>query len=154
MNGRYLRELARRGAAGAPRGAARAARLRDGASRSPRRRSRRSTEFWPLSGFFFDGPVDDPEGAREGARRRGARGRCWRRPREALDGVPGRGPPRRVEAALEGVVERHGVKPGKVYQPVRVALAGTTVSPGIFETVAVLGRDETLARIDATLGDG
>ena len=31
----------------------------------------------------------------------------------------------------------------------RVALAGTTVSPGIFETVALLGREETLARIDA-----
>ncbi len=45
------------------------------------------------------------------------------------------------------------MKPKAVYQPVRVALAGTTVSPGIFETVAVLGRDETLKRIDATLAD-
>jgi glutamyl-tRNA synthetase len=34
---------------------------------------------------------------------------------------------------------------------VRVALAGTTVSPGIFETLEVLGRDESLARIDAAL---
>ena len=33
----------------------------------------------------------------------------------------------------------------------RVALAGTTVSPGIFETLAVLGRDEALRRIDAAL---
>jgi glutamyl-tRNA synthetase len=34
---------------------------------------------------------------------------------------------------------------------VRVAIAGQTVSPGIFESVALLGREETLARIDAAL---
>ena len=56
-----------------------------------------------------------------------------------------------VEAALREVVERQGVKPGKVFQPVRVAIAGTTVSPGIFESVALLGKDETLARIDTAL---
>ena len=43
------------------------------------------------------------------------------------------------------------MKSGKVFQPVRVAIAGTTVSPGIFESVALLGKDETLARIDAAL---
>ena len=59
-----------------------------------------------------------------------------------------------VQAALEAVVEQRGLKAGKVYQPVRVALAGTTVSPGIFETVSVLGREQTLQRLDATLGDG
>ena len=37
-------------------------------------------------------------------------------------------------------------------RPVRVAIAGSTVSPGIFESVALLGREETLARIDAALG--
>ena len=56
-----------------------------------------------------------------------------------------------VEAALRGVVEELGVKPKDVFQPVRVAIAGTTVSPGIFESVATLGRDETLIRIDAAL---
>jgi glutamyl/glutaminyl-tRNA synthetase len=43
------------------------------------------------------------------------------------------------------------VKPKEVFQPVRVALAGTTISPGIFESVAALGRDEALTRIDAAL---
>ena len=56
-----------------------------------------------------------------------------------------------VEAALREVVEHRGAKPGKVFQPVRVAIAGTTVSPGIFESVALLGKDETLARIDRAL---
>jgi len=58
---------------------------------------------------------------------------------------------RAIEAALRGVVEARDVKPGRVFQPVRVAIAGSTVSPGIFESVALLGRDETLARIDAAL---
>jgi glutamyl-tRNA synthetase len=49
------------------------------------------------------------------------------------------------------VVEQSEVKPGKLFQPIRVALAGTTVSPGIFETVAVLGRDETFARLDEAM---
>jgi glutamyl/glutaminyl-tRNA synthetase len=47
-----------------------------------------------------------------------------------------------------------GCKPAEVFQPVRVAIAGTTVSPGIFESVALLGRDETLARIDAAIAQG
>jgi glutamyl-tRNA synthetase len=56
-----------------------------------------------------------------------------------------------VEEALRGVAERLAVKPKAVFQPLRVALTGTTVSPGIFETVALLGRDETLARVDDAL---
>jgi len=56
-----------------------------------------------------------------------------------------------VEAALRGLVESLGVKPKDVFQPVRVAIAGSTVSPGIFESVAALGRDEALRRIDAAL---
>jgi glutamyl-tRNA synthetase len=56
-----------------------------------------------------------------------------------------------VERALNGLVEELGVKPGKLYQPIRVAITGTTVSPGIFESVALLGRDATLARIDRAL---
>jgi glutamyl-tRNA synthetase len=46
------------------------------------------------------------------------------------------------------------IKPKQVFQPIRVALAGTAVSPGIFETLSVLGRDESLARIDAALRTG
>jgi glutamyl-tRNA synthetase len=56
-----------------------------------------------------------------------------------------------VEGALEAVVERRGVKPGRVYQPLRVAISGGTVSPGIFESVSLLGREETLRRIDRAL---
>ena len=56
-----------------------------------------------------------------------------------------------IEPRLKDVIDRLGVKPRDVYQPIRVALAGTTVSPGIFETLEVLGRDEALRRIDGAL---
>ncbi len=53
--------------------------------------------------------------------------------------------------ALEQVVRDHALaldlKLGQVAQPLRAALTGSTASPGIFEVMAVLGRDETLARI-------
>jgi len=56
-----------------------------------------------------------------------------------------------VQAALEGVLERLALKPRAVYQPVRVAISGTAISPGIFETAALLGRDDVLARIERAL---
>jgi glutamyl-tRNA synthetase len=59
-----------------------------------------------------------------------------------------------VGEALTAVVERRAAKPRDVYQPLRVAISGTTVSPGIFESVALLGREETLRRVDAALAGG
>jgi glutamyl-tRNA synthetase len=56
-----------------------------------------------------------------------------------------------VEAALRAVVEELGVKPKDVFQPVRVAIAGTTISPGIFESLVALGKEEALARMDEAL---
>jgi glutamyl-tRNA synthetase len=107
-------------------------------------------DFWPLAGFIFDGPADDPK-ARE--KWLGEDGReALQLARAALELVE----PFTVEAIeprLKGVIEGLGVKPRDVYQPIRVALAGTTVSPGIFETLEVLGRDEALRRIDAALGN-
>ncbi len=43
------------------------------------------------------------------------------------------------------------MKAKAVFQPLRVALTGTTISPGIFETVALVGRDRALTRIAAAL---
>ncbi|HWE11725.1 MAG TPA: glutamate--tRNA ligase [Solirubrobacteraceae bacterium] len=106
-------------------------------------------DFWPLVSFIFDGPVDDPTAFDKTIRRDGGVGVLS----AARDALAGTEPfdAERIEAALRNVVERQETKPGKVFQPVRVAIAGQTVSPGIFETVALLGRDETLARIDAAL---
>ena len=100
------------------------------------------------AGFVFDGPGDDP-GAREKWLDGDGRG-ALAQARGALAGIEpfdlaG------IEAALRGVVEARAAKPQDVFQPVRVALSGTTVSPGIFETIELLGKDETLRRIDAAL---
>src|SRR5947209_6425050 len=108
-------------------------------------------DFWPLAGPVLDGPIDDPA-ARE--RWLGPEGRAVLSDVRAALGGPGGFGREQVEEALRAVVERRGVKPKDVFQPLRVALTGTTVSPGIFETVALLGRDETLRRIDAALADG
>ena len=52
-----------------------------------------------------------------------------------------------LEAAIREVAEDSGVKLGKIAQPLRAALTGRTTSPGIFDVLALLGRDESLARI-------
>jgi glutamyl-tRNA synthetase len=54
-----------------------------------------------------------------------------------------------IDAALRAFAERTGMKLGQVAQPLRAALTGSTVSPGIDATLAALGRDEALARIAA-----
>ncbi|CAN0474667.1 unnamed protein product, partial [Discosporangium mesarthrocarpum] len=53
-----------------------------------------------------------------------------------------------VEAAVKAHAEANELKLGMIAQPLRAALTGTNVSPGIFEVAAVLGRDEALGRID------
>ena len=56
-----------------------------------------------------------------------------------------------IERAFHEVIARHDLKLGKLAQPVRVAVTGTAASPGIFEVLDVLGRERTLARLDAAL---
>jgi glutamyl/glutaminyl-tRNA synthetase len=106
-------------------------------------------DFWPLVGWAFDGPADD-QAAFERTIGRDGGAENLRAARDELASVE-TFDAEHIDAALRGVVERLGEKPGRVFQPVRVAIAGTTVSPGIFESLALLGRDESLARIDAAL---
>jgi len=54
-----------------------------------------------------------------------------------------------IEAAMRSVPETAGVKPKIAFQAVRVAVSGTTVSPPLFESLELLGRDTVLARIAA-----
>jgi glutamyl-tRNA synthetase len=105
-------------------------------------------DFWKLAGWLYERrPTDEKAWAKvmkDGAAENLARAR------DALAGVEPFDQAG-VERALTELVEELGVKPGKLYQPIRVAITGTTVSPGIFESVALLGRDETLTRIDDAL---
>ncbi|HEY1268880.1 MAG TPA: glutamate--tRNA ligase [Candidatus Binatia bacterium] len=58
-----------------------------------------------------------------------------------------------IEAAFNEVLQRHNLQLGKLAQPVRVALTGTTVSPGIYEVLAVLGKERALERLRAGLNN-
>ena len=149
MNGRYLRELDLDDLTGRLEALTGRSGLRDAVAISQDKIST-LTEFWPLTRFFFDGPAED-EAAREKVIEAPGGRDALASARAALADVPEPWTEEGVEAALGAVAERLGVKRKQVFQPLRVALTGTTVSPGIFETVALLGRDETLARVDHAL---
>jgi glutamyl-tRNA synthetase len=52
-----------------------------------------------------------------------------------------------IEAGLRGVAESLGLKPRQAFQPLRVAITGSRISPGLFESVELLGREKTLERL-------
>jgi glutamyl-tRNA synthetase len=52
-----------------------------------------------------------------------------------------------IETALRGLAERLGLKPREAFQPIRLAVTGSKVSPGLFESLELLGREESLARL-------
>ena len=58
----------------------------------------------------------------------------------------------RIEAALRELAERLGLKPRDAFQPIRLAVTGSSVSPGLFESLELLGKDESLARLAAVAG--
>jgi glutamyl-tRNA synthetase len=147
MNGRYLRELA-------PAELARRLEQRLGrggleqAAALAQDKMQTLDEFWPLAGFLVERqPYDEKAWAKvmgDGARERLVAAREALAQVEPFDDAS-------VEAALRAVVEQLDVKPREVFQPVRLAISGSTISPGIFESVVALGRDETLVRIDDAL---
>jgi glutamyl-tRNA synthetase len=54
-----------------------------------------------------------------------------------------------IEAALRGVLDTLGLKPRQGFQPIRVAVTGSRISPGLFESIELLGRETTLRRLSA-----
>jgi glutamyl-tRNA synthetase len=56
-----------------------------------------------------------------------------------------------LEEALRAFAESRGLGAGKIFQPLRVALTGTSASPGIFDVLVMLGRERSLRRIDASV---
>jgi len=150
MNGRYLREMdpaeltrrleQRHGRTG----------LADAVAVS-QEKLQTLADFWPTARFVVERPpVNEAAWTKvmaDGAPERLARARAALAALESFDRDA-------IEVALRGVVEELGVKPREVFQPIRIALTGGTISPGIFESLAVLGRDESLERIDAALKRG
>jgi glutamyl-tRNA synthetase len=70
--------------------------------------------------------------------------------RERLAGLP-QWTAEAIHAAVNGLAEARGLKLGKIAQPLRVAVAGRAVSPPIDQTLALLGREQTLTRFDRAL---
>jgi glutamyl-tRNA synthetase len=98
-------------------------------------------EFPAFAGFLFSRVEPDPALV-DGA------GPVLTAAREALVEVepftaPG------IEAALRALAERLALKPRDAFQPIRVAVTGSKVSPGLFESLELIGKDETLARLEA-----
>ncbi|HET9154070.1 MAG TPA: glutamate--tRNA ligase [Solirubrobacterales bacterium] len=106
-------------------------------------------EVWPLIRFLFEPPADDEKAwgkvMKEGT------AEVLEAAADALGAVEDF-EPQQIEAALAPLLERFDLKPGRLYQPIRVAITGTSVSPGIFESLAVLGRERSLERIRAAAG--
>jgi glutamyl-tRNA synthetase len=147
MNGRYLREME-------PAALARLLEEQSGrtgllpAVEVTQEKMQTVDDFWKLSGWLYERrPTDEKAWAKvmkDGAAENLARARDALARVDPFDQAG-------VEKALTELIEDLDVKPGKLYQPIRVAITGTTVSPGIFESVALLGRDETLTRMDDAL---
>jgi glutamyl-tRNA synthetase len=94
-------------------------------------------EFPAFAGFLF-GPVEpDPELLD---------GRVLAEAERALDEVEPFTADR-IEAALKSVCERLKLKPRQAFQPIRVAVTGSKVSPGLYESLELLGKAESLARL-------
>ena len=54
-----------------------------------------------------------------------------------------------IEAALRELADRLGLRPRQAFQPIRLAVTGSNISPGLFESLELLGREESIARISA-----
>jgi glutamyl-tRNA synthetase len=60
----------------------------------------------------------------------------------------------RIEDALRGLADEIGEKPRQAFAPVRLAVTGSNVSPGLFESLELLGKDESLNRLARAAGAG
>ncbi|HMA26255.1 MAG: glutamate--tRNA ligase [Solirubrobacterales bacterium] len=102
-------------------------------------------EVWPLIGFLFEEPETDEQAWRKVMTDGSLL--LLREALEALRGAKSFDPPE-LESALGRILAEQDVKPGKLYQPIRVAITGGSISPGIFESLAVLGKHRSVERIE------
>jgi glutamyl-tRNA synthetase len=107
-------------------------------------RMEKLSEFPTVAGFLFEDVQPDPADLDGGGEMIAA----------AHDALSGLDPftTEAIEAALRGEAERLGLKPRQAFQPIRVAVTGSDVSPPLFESIEVLGRDETVSRLAAAAG--
>ncbi len=95
--------------------------------------------------FFTDFPVVDPKAFRRHIQAAGAGGLLS----EVADRIERLADftPDSIEPIIRGIIAARGVKPGEVIQPVRVAVSGRAETPGIFETISLIGKEKVVARL-------
>jgi glutamyl-tRNA synthetase len=98
-------------------------------------------EFPAFAGFLFARVEPDPEALGDGEVLPAAAERL-------ADVEPFEAEP--IEAALRSLADSLGLKPREAFQPIRLALTGSRVSPGLFESLELLGKDESLARLSGS----
>ena len=114
-------------------------------------RAKTLAELPALTEFFFREPESyDEKGQRKWFRREGA-AELLAAVREAISALDTFDEPS-IEAAIRGVAERLGLQPGPVIHTTRLAVTGRTAGPGLFETMAVLGRERVVARLQRAEG--
>src|SRR5919108_811135 len=146
MNGRYMRELSLDDLH---------ARLRAFYNRDVpreivaicREKMQTLADFWPLAGPLIEQPADFQDKAWQ----QWGASADWPTLLDVIASVPEPFEVEDIEATLRRLVDDRGVKPKEIFQPIRVALTGTTVSPGIFESLWALGREESLSRVEKAL---
>jgi len=174
LNGRYMRELpldryeqqlaaqlGRTDPAAAAAFAAAAPEARAEACAIVREKAQTVVEIWPLIAFLFSDPPTDEKAWRKVMKPELAavlaRERDLIAAADPFDAAT-------LEAGLRELLDGEGISAGKGLQPIRVAITGGSVSPGIFDSLVALGRECSLQRIDralrrlaedaATAGDG
>jgi len=100
--------------------------------------------------YFLDRIEYDPEAVAKNWKDPGAAAENLHGVLEALKSTP-TWDPDALEAALRSLAESKGMPAGKIFQPLRVALTGLTVSPGIFEVLVAMGRDLAIKRVSDAL---
>jgi glutamyl-tRNA synthetase len=101
----------------------------------------RLAEFPGFAGFLFGDVEPEPADLDGGAQMLAAADEAL----AALEPVDAAS----LEAVLREAADRLGLKPRQAFQPIRVAVTGSKVSPGLFESIEVLGRETTLSRLRA-----
>lgn len=106
-------------------------------------------DFIELTCFFFK-PVEFEKAALEKLRKTSRVGEILKTAVEVLSALP-RFDIENLDMALREAAAKMDIKVGKFLQPIRIAVSGKQVTPGMFETLAVLGREESVARIQSAL---
>ena len=106
-------------------------------------------QFPRFAGFFFTDDVEPDERAAKTLATETA-GAVVAQARQRLAGLEPFSA-ERIEQELRALCDELGLKPRDGLQPIRAAVTGSTVSPGLFESIELLGRERTLARLDASI---